>query len=372
MLHQNLIEPFALADVLEDGFCVPRQRRNVGDILDALISLTGASDACIFDVERHLLDEREFPAACKSPSALSRLDHSATALRRDIARMLSHEPADGTALWLSDFRDVLCLPFAIDAEWTACVALSYPGHLSSAERGDAERRATMVAPLVKSHLRMAEELVAATRRFDGAMGFLDANHVGTILFDNQGRMILANSAAHDMLNAQDGMRLGRSGPMPVSLKDATRFQLALEHQIAQNGDDRKAPCPNIVLLIHRARGRRPFVATLVPMAAPANRKGEPAVMLYLFDPLIEQLDHLDAVCELYGLSRVEARLVHHIVAGKTIEEAAIAMRIKSPTARTYLKHIFMKTGTHRQIELVRLLMLSTGRIASQAIPEALN
>jgi DNA-binding CsgD family transcriptional regulator len=185
-------------------------------------------------------------------------------------------------------------------------------------------------------------------------------------------MVLANEAAHATLAAEDGVRLGPWGPVPMSLKDASRFHVGLEHQIAQNAAAHGVKGHSTVFLIQRRKGLRPFVATLIPMSMPATRAGEAAVMLYLFDPSNEDFDHLDAISELYGLSKVEARLSRHIALGKSIEDAAVAMRIKAPTARTYLKHVFAKTGTRRQIDLARLLMLSTGRITSSDAPEVLR
>lgn len=230
----------------------------------------------------------------------------------------------------------------------------------------------MIRPFMEACLKSATERAIMAGKFAGAMSVLHISGVSVILFDNQGRMILANDAARCIWGAHDGIRMGSRAPVPASLKDAARFQLALEHQIASNAAGRMEQRRSIVFLIRRQNGRRPFVATLIPVPAAAVKPGDPAVIMYLFDPSQDHIDHLGAVCELYGLSQVETRLAHHLVSGKTLDEAAVAMRVKSPTARTYLKQIFSKTETHRQTELVRLLMLSTGRLASPALPEALK
>jgi len=58
---------------------------------------------------------------------------------------------------------------------------------------------------------------------------------------------------------------------------------------------------------------------------------------------------------LYGLTRTEAALVAHLVQGKSIEDAAIALSISPHTARMHLKRIFMKTEARGQTELVETL-----------------
>jgi DNA-binding CsgD family transcriptional regulator len=61
------------------------------------------------------------------------------------------------------------------------------------------------------------------------------------------------------------------------------------------------------------------------------------------------------LAELFGLTPVETRLVSQLVRGLSLQEAARALQLKVQTVRTYLKLIFQKTGTHRQVELVQLM-----------------
>ena len=60
----------------------------------------------------------------------------------------------------------------------------------------------------------------------------------------------------------------------------------------------------------------------------------------------------------FGLTQAEARLALHLIAGETLRCAAVKLNIADETARTHLKHIFRKTGTCRQAELV-LVLVST-------------
>lgn len=295
------------------------------------------------------------------------------ALRTAAVHERRDHPFVGTSFWLrGDFDNHLCLPLMAGSDPTASLILAYPACLLARDRASAEERAAMLRPLVMAYVKSAAELAIMTRKFSSAMSALHVSNVGVILFDNKGRMIVANDAARCIWDAHDGIRMGKRAPVPILLRDAARFQLALEHQIASNSVGRIEQCRSTVFLIHRQAGRRPFVATMIPVPAAAVKPGDPAVIMYLFDPSHDHSDHLSAVCELYGLSQVETRLAHHLVSGKTLDEAAIAMRVKSPTARTYLKQIFSKTETHRQTELMRLLMLSTGRLASVAVSEALQ
>jgi DNA-binding CsgD family transcriptional regulator len=59
----------------------------------------------------------------------------------------------------------------------------------------------------------------------------------------------------------------------------------------------------------------------------------------------------------YGLTFAEASLAMRLVQGESIAEAAAALGITEHTARTHLKRVFAKTGTMRQAELVREVLL---------------
>ena len=59
---------------------------------------------------------------------------------------------------------------------------------------------------------------------------------------------------------------------------------------------------------------------------------------------------------LYNLTPAEARLTLALLEGKGLEWAAEQISLSVNTARTHLKRIFEKTRTHRQAELVRLIL----------------
>jgi DNA-binding CsgD family transcriptional regulator len=67
------------------------------------------------------------------------------------------------------------------------------------------------------------------------------------------------------------------------------------------------------------------------------------------EPEILQADFLETR---FDLTPAQARLVVLLFAGTSLRSCAKALGIKYETARSYLKSVFQKTGTHRQAELV--------------------
>jgi DNA-binding CsgD family transcriptional regulator len=75
--------------------------------------------------------------------------------------------------------------------------------------------------------------------------------------------------------------------------------------------------------------------------------------------------------ERFHLTHAEARLVVHLVAGASLRSCAKALGIRYETARSYLKSAFLKTGTHRQAELVLRVFHTMSDPNLPAVPAAI-
>jgi DNA-binding CsgD family transcriptional regulator len=72
--------------------------------------------------------------------------------------------------------------------------------------------------------------------------------------------------------------------------------------------------------------------------------------------------------ERFHLTHSEARLVVHLVQGTSLKSSAEALGIKYETVRSYLKSAFLKTGTHRQAELVLKVFYAMSDPNPPAVP----
>jgi DNA-binding CsgD family transcriptional regulator len=67
-------------------------------------------------------------------------------------------------------------------------------------------------------------------------------------------------------------------------------------------------------------------------------------------------ESIDRLRSHFGLTPAEARLALLLVTGETLRSAAVKLSITYETARSQLKSIFNKTRTHRQAELVIVIL----------------
>ena len=65
---------------------------------------------------------------------------------------------------------------------------------------------------------------------------------------------------------------------------------------------------------------------------------------------------------LWGLTATEAAVAMKLADGCNVSEIAQQLGIASGTVRWHVKHVFAKTGTRRQAELVKTLMLSVATV----------
>jgi DNA-binding CsgD family transcriptional regulator len=61
----------------------------------------------------------------------------------------------------------------------------------------------------------------------------------------------------------------------------------------------------------------------------------------------------------HGLTRAEARVVSRLASGLDVPAIAAELRVSVETVRSHLKHAYAKTGTKRQAELVRMVLVDS-------------
>ncbi len=104
----------------------------------------------------------------------------------------------------------------------------------------------------------------------------------------------------------------------------------------------------------------PILVCVAPMSAPLalSTSGQgPYAMVSLHDPLLQRatgMDHLQA----YGFTPAEQRLAEAMTEGEPIDAYAQRSLISKHTVKSHLDQLFAKTGTRRQQDLVRFLVLT--------------
>ncbi len=110
----------------------------------------------------------------------------------------------------------------------------------------------------------------------------------------------------------------------------------------------------------RRSGSRPLrlVALAVRDTDPAKPSHDPFSILYIGDDESHRVSHPELLKALFGLTPTEARIAAQVANGLSLAEVAGELRLGLGTVRWHAKRIMSRTGTSRQAELVRMILLS--------------
>ncbi len=205
-------------------------------------------------------------------------------------------------------------------------------------------------------VRISRRLGELEREQVATVGRLESPQEGALLVDASGRVVRANAAAEAMLDDGDGIFLdnGRlaaeSEILQKLITSCAQFSLFL----GGPGSEFKIP---------RKHPRSPLHLTVTPLRSktqladfPWISVGIPVAIVTVRDPDVDRRRREINLRRRFGLTAAEAGLATEILKGDGRIAAATRRGISDATARTHLSSIFEKTGTHRQAELISLLL----------------
>jgi DNA-binding CsgD family transcriptional regulator len=215
-------------------------------------------------------------------------------------------------------------------------------------------------PHLDRALRIRHRLASVSMAQHGAVHALERLDTAVIIADAQCRVLHMNGVASTFLGTESDIRV-HCGRLTFSDR---RLDAELQRRVMEAARTAAgAPSePAAALLIERD-GRLPFTILVAPLPATAHPYGTatPAVMVFIKDP--ERLEPVQkTLCELFGLTPTEAAIAAALVNGQDMARIASSFRIGIGTARSHLKAVLTKTGTHRQAELVALVTRSVAMI----------
>jgi DNA-binding CsgD family transcriptional regulator/PAS domain-containing protein len=189
-----------------------------------------------------------------------------------------------------------------------------------------------------------------------AMGALDAMPMGVVLLSGRGAVIGANETARKIIDAGEALSIAEGGLWVDWGWRKLRFRDLVSRLTAKRGGGRAEPVP--AFSVPRSSGRKPLSILLMPVGEwdESEAEDKPVAIAFVGDP--DRAAEMDParICQLYGLSRAEARVVALLASGNRLDSVAETLGVTYDTVRKHLKQVFSKTGTDRQAELVRLLV----------------
>lgn len=197
---------------------------------------------------------------------------------------------------------------------------------------------------------------------------LETSGIGVVLVDRDARIIVANTVARSIL-AESGV----ASIVDARLR-ATRAadQKLLIHHISQKANEQAAISVEdryVTFALEQSGSPHPITVIVrpgpsyAPVSAPLKR----TAVVILRDPSRRSSISVANLERLFDLTPAEARLASLLADGLSLTEAAAELDVRRTTVRSQLQSIFVKTGTNRQGDLVRLLLSSAAPLSQQKV-----
>jgi DNA-binding CsgD family transcriptional regulator/PAS domain-containing protein len=217
----------------------------------------------------------------------------------------------------------------------------------------------LLSPHVCRALTISDALDIRALRSEMLERTLDGLVAGVFLTARDGRVVYMNAAAERQIRTGKSIRIVNNRISPTDPAARAALSKAIDEA---SRDDIDMDMSKHSLAIPDVDGAG-YVATLLPVDR-GQRRGIVApfaasVAVFTKDPVQAPLMPGEAFARLYGLTGGELRVLLALAQGLGAKEAADMLGISEPTVRTHLQHIFSKTDTPRQADLLRLLQNST-------------
>lgn len=230
-----------------------------------------------------------------------------------------------------------------------------------AERGRSHepevlRRLALLGRHLQRAFALMVELDTLRNRLHTTEDALDRVRCAVLVVDAAARILFANRAARGLLAEGDGLACAGSVLGAHDHSAAVALHAMVAH--AAGGTGKKAAVPGLAApRIPRGADRLPLVAIAVTAAQHrfALSDGKRSALLFVADPAARGGPAADLLREVFGFTEREASVAACTARLGNLPAAAGELNIAISTARSHLQHVFDKTGTRSQVELVQLL-----------------
>jgi DNA-binding CsgD family transcriptional regulator len=220
---------------------------------------------------------------------------------------------------------------------------------------DMRRRFSLVLPHVRRSLLIGQ--VISFKEAKAAVMAETLSRLTTAMFlvDGRGGIVLANDAGSELL-AEGVVAHGAAGQLNIVSREVNRILIAACAASAEQ-DSSGLGCQGVAASFFVAEER--WLMHVLPLTSGARREAgivySAVAAIFVRRAAIDTPSALELVSRMYGLTPSEARVVQAVIDVGGVGRIADALGILPSTVKTHLHRVFMKTGTTRQSELVRLV-----------------
>jgi DNA-binding CsgD family transcriptional regulator/PAS domain-containing protein len=189
-----------------------------------------------------------------------------------------------------------------------------------------------------------------------ALEALDRARLAMFLLDARARILDVNRAGKRLLRQNDGLVRQRHGLSAVHPDETERLHKAISLAAKRAGSGESGR--ESFLTLSRPSGVQPLFAVVRPidLASGFLHPARSLVGVFVSDPEASVRIPPEALRIAFDITPAEARVASLLIRGIRASRIADALQLSTHTVRNEIKSLFLKTGTNRQSELIRLLL----------------
>ena len=209
-----------------------------------------------------------------------------------------------------------------------------------------------LVPHMEQALRTQEHLAQLGNGVGGITGVIDTIRHGIVIVGPGCCVVHLNSAAERIMTSGDGLCIRAGRVEATHMSTNTELQVAITRACV---DPQNGYGSGDSFACSRSSGKRPYVIHVLPLK-PAENPSAARALVMIIDPEQTSEPPKMLLIRLFGLTNGEADVALLMLRGAGLKPIAADLALSVATVKTHLHHIFIKTDTHRQAELVRLLL----------------
>lgn len=264
----------------------------------------------------------------------------------------------------SRFYHEWCKPLGIcDSIWTfldksvtAAAALAVLRHeRQGVADEDSRARMRFLAPHFRRAVAIAKVIDLHKVEAAALADSLDGLASAMFLVDAEGRIAHANAAAHVLADSGSVMR-SAFGKLAANESEANQALHNVFAAVAKGASDIGAQGIAVPL---GQEGAERWIAHVLPLTSGARKKAGIAysavAAVFARKAALDVPHPLEIIANAFTLTPAEMRVLTAVVQIGGVPEVAPVLGISETTVKSHLQHIFAKTGTARQADLVKLV-----------------
>lgn len=238
-----------------------------------------------------------------------------------------------------------------------CCGLGIRNILGSPLLGESEVNfLTRITPHMVQAMKIHNHISSIKQVNQAIQEVLKRINQGVFLLDSELRVIFSNAEAARILEARNALDIGRYGKLYLAkIQENEHLQQLLASLLTTARDEKTKRIEFAAASANRSRPLKLTLTRIDTTDSELSKEGV-AIAVFVSDPDRPNTVSESYMQQAYALTPTECSIMKSLLKNKNISDIASARGTTLETARSQLKVILQKTGTHSQAELSRLLL----------------